>query len=84
MRSTTIAVTGEHGRIIGLMCINFYLNTPLSSVLKDFIFSEQNEEKVLSESFANNIEDVLKKTIEDVQKLIMEDPVIPASKKSAP
>lgn len=34
LRSTTIPIYGENDRIIGLMCINFYMNTPLSDVLK--------------------------------------------------
>ena len=33
LKSTTIALKGENQRIIGLLCINFYLNTPLSELL---------------------------------------------------
>lgn len=33
LRSTTIAIQGEGGRTIGLLCINFYLDTPLSHCL---------------------------------------------------
>ena len=36
LKSTTIAIHGERGRIIGLLCINFYLNTPLSQFLSVF------------------------------------------------
>ena len=33
LKSTTIAVRGEHDRIIGLICINLYLNTSLCDIL---------------------------------------------------
>ena len=36
LRSTTIAIRGGAGRIIGLLCINFYLDTPLSTLLRSF------------------------------------------------
>ncbi|MBC8535841.1 helix-turn-helix transcriptional regulator [Feifania hominis] len=36
LKSTTIAIHGEHERIIGLLCINFYLNTSLSEFLSVF------------------------------------------------
>ena len=29
MKSTTIAIRGQHGRVIGLLCINLYLATPI-------------------------------------------------------
>ena len=33
LKSTTIVIRGEGQRIIGLLCINLYLNTPLMSVI---------------------------------------------------
>lgn len=34
LRSTTVAIRGKDRRIIGVMCINFYLDTPLSDMLQ--------------------------------------------------
>lgn len=34
LRSTTISIRGEGGKVIGLLCINFYLDTPLSRCLE--------------------------------------------------
>jgi predicted transcriptional regulator YheO len=31
--SSTIAIRGEGGRIIGVLCINYYLDTPISDIL---------------------------------------------------
>ena len=36
LRSCTIPITGEKERIIGLICINFYTDVPLSSLLAKF------------------------------------------------
>ena len=41
LRSTTILVRGENHRIIGLLCINFYLNTPIGKFVKDLLFDER-------------------------------------------
>ncbi|MBQ4491578.1 MAG: PAS domain-containing protein [Pyramidobacter sp.] len=35
LHSTTIAIRGENSRIIGLLCMNFYLDTPLSTVIAE-------------------------------------------------
>lgn len=37
LHSTTIAIRGSGDRIIGLLCINFYLDTPLSTLLQAFL-----------------------------------------------
>lgn len=34
LRSCTIAIRGSEQRIIGLLCINFYMDTPLSQLLE--------------------------------------------------
>ena len=36
LKAATIAIQGENRRIIGLLCINFYLNTPFAQVLAAF------------------------------------------------
>ena len=38
LRSCTIPITGEHGRIIGLLCVNFHIRT-----LTVFIISKKKE-----------------------------------------
>ena len=40
LKSATIAIKGEDERIIGLLCINFYLNMPLSQFLSIFEFKD--------------------------------------------
>lgn len=44
LKSATIAIRGENGFPIGLLCINMYLDTPLSSILAALEPSTQLEE----------------------------------------
>ena len=45
LRSTTIAIRSQ-GRIIGLLCINFYMDTPLSELLGLFRTSMESRPEV--------------------------------------
>ena len=49
LKSSTIAVRGKDDRIIGLLCINFYLNTPFLDILESF--SNENRRKYQQENF---------------------------------
>ena len=35
IRSATIPITGENGRMIGLLCINFYQDAPLCTLIEE-------------------------------------------------
>ena len=37
LKSSTIPILGDHQRVIGLLCINFYCDVPLSDFLSGFI-----------------------------------------------
>ena len=65
MKSTTIPITGEADRIIGLLCINFYTNLPLSEVLAKFMPNDSNLH--IAESFSDNIDDVIISALEEAR-----------------
>ena len=52
LKSSTIPIPGENGRIIGILCINLYLDTPLSEILQSLESRKQDMEK---EYFAGEI-----------------------------
>ncbi len=54
-KSTTIAIRGRHGRIIGLLCINLYLSIPFYKMIGTFTQSGS----VKSEHFPSKSEDFL-------------------------
>ena len=53
LKAATIAIRGVGGRIIGLLCINFYLNTPLSHLL-DSLCAPAQQSPAVTETFAEN------------------------------
>ena len=74
VKSTTIAIRGENNRIIGLMCINFFLNSSFLDVISDFYNSDSGmkteKHKFVYESFSDDptqlIVNAIKDSIEEV------------------
>lgn len=79
MKSTTIPITGENNRIIGLLCINFYTNIPLSELLANFTptFSTSSvEDDHIIENFSDNIDDLILAAVEDASNNVIKNPEI--------
>ncbi|MDE7218460.1 MAG: PAS domain-containing protein [Oscillospiraceae bacterium] len=74
MKSTTITIRGEGKRIIGLLCINFYLNTSLADLLDDL--SPRVEESRELENFAGNSNEWILETVGRIKKEVYQDPSI--------
>lgn len=83
IRSTTIGIRGENNRIIGMLCINFYMSTPVSSLLESLGMGyDGGGGRLLPESFSTNIHDMLTQTISSVYADVIGDAAIPASQKT--
>lgn len=80
MKSTTIPITGEADRIIGLLCINFYTNLPLSEVLAKFMPNDSNLH--IAESFSDNIDDVIISALEEARTKVLSNPNISTSNRN--
>jgi predicted transcriptional regulator YheO len=78
LKGTTITIRGENGRIIGLVCINFYLNTPLAGFLKALF---QPDETKVTETFAENMDELLETMTERTRGEVDKDESIRASLK---
>ena len=79
VKSTTIAIKGEGGRIIGLMCMNFYLDIPLSTFLKEYTLPDPSETS--AETFAENAEEVIQKMVSQVSAAVYADKsILPSNK----
>ena len=76
LRSTTIPVRGEKNRIIGFLCINFYLNTPFSEYIRNFIpatAGEADQSVSRQENFSASSVELLEDMVEQIQKEIIAD-----------
>lgn len=70
IKSSTIAIYGENHRIIGLICMNFYLNIPLSVVLSE-VYPECSNPA--PENFTTNVYDTIEKAVYTAQDTIDRD-----------
>lgn len=85
LKSTTIALRGEKNRIIGLLCINFYMNTSFYDFFHGFAAENQNLISKMNdkpEIFASNIDDMIATMFNSVRKEVYDDPNISASNKN--
>ncbi len=53
LKSSTIVIRGTNNKAIGLLCMNFYLNAPLSMILSEFTNNAQGE-KTMDEEFPDD------------------------------
>lgn len=84
LKSTTIAIKGENNRIIGLLCMNFYMNISFYDVVHTFAQKETivTENESISETFASNVDDMILSTLNTVRERIYNDPSISSSNKN--
>jgi len=73
LRSTTIAIKGERGRIIGVMCINFYLDSPFSDVIASMCTVDGKPTASRSENFAENVSETVEKSVVRARQHVMDD-----------
>lgn len=73
LRSTTIVIYGENQRAIGLLCINFYLNTPLYKIVSHLTENALDERPMLTETFVDNAEELLTRVVEQIKEEVEAD-----------
>lgn len=80
LKSTTITIIGENNRIIGLLCINFYINTPFHDVLANFFKQDSIPEPIpRKETFVDNIQELIEESFIEVREEVFNDPDVPAA-----
>ena len=69
LKSSTIPIFGENRRIIGILCINMYLDSPLSEILETL--TDTNGGEPQQEYFAKDTSDSIHRLINDARNQIM-------------
>ena len=82
LKSATIAIRGENERIIGLLCINFYLNMPLASFLSVFAFNKETGPEPQTEIFVDNSNEMLEEAVCQIRKQVAQDRAVRPSLKN--
>lgn len=85
MKSVTNVIVNTQGKAIGMLCINFDIDTPVSSLLKilcdDFSDSLDNPNSD-NEYFATDIHDLLNTSVNQIKHQIQDDDSIPLRQKN--
>lgn len=81
IRSATLPITGENDQIIGLLCINFYMDLPLNTFLNSLI-QVNGEASTIAENFASSTEDLIHSTLETVKNEVMNNASISSSNRN--
>lgn len=68
LRSTTIAIRGNGRRIIGLLCINFYLDTPLSEFMNSFCTASAQKDETYVQDTGEMIRAAVENAIREVDE----------------
>lgn len=84
LKSTTIAIRGENNRIIGLLCMNYYMNISLNDFIQSFVPQNKIEiqARPVTETFASNVDEMILTTLEYVKDEVYNDPTISSSNKN--
>ncbi len=81
-KASTTAILGEHQRIIGLFCINYYLSGSLNAFLHTFVPSSKTEAENISEIFVENTSELMLEALENAKKSVYGNPAISSSNKN--
>ncbi len=74
VRSTTIVIFGENQKAIGLLCVNLYLDSPLSALLRNFSLSSQSD--FVTENFSRDSGELITRALEKVKGEVEADPSV--------
>ena len=76
IRAATLPISGENNRIIGLICINFYMDLPLISLLESW-YRKNNEFNDVSEILSENSNDLISDSLSEAKSLVLRSEGIP-------
>lgn len=69
LKSSTLPVLGENNRVIGILCINLYLDSPLTEMLESLMGTKN--ENMEEEYFASDMSDAIAKAVNDARNQVM-------------
>lgn len=73
LHSCTITIEGENKRVIGLLCINFYLNTPMHKFLGNLFEPAKLMDATPNETFVDTASDLITESINQIRSEVLDD-----------
>lgn len=80
--SSTISVYGENHRIIGLVCINYHVDTPLSETFPVFKMLDMTTNNMINENFAVDVDALIEQAYSEASQQVMSDESISVNLKN--
>jgi predicted transcriptional regulator YheO len=80
VKSATIVIFGEENKPIGLLCINLYMDSPLTSLLQNFSLATPAE--YIAEHFISDSDELIIRSLEKVKAEVMSDDAVSVSQKN--
>ena len=81
LKSTTIAIRGDHSKVIGLLCINMYLNSSFSEVISSFVPGGTLLSLDMREDFTQKPENLIRAAYENEKESVLaDDTILPSNK----
>ncbi|KAF5076642.1 YheO-like PAS domain protein [anaerobic digester metagenome] len=81
-KSSISAIMGDKGNIIGLLCINMYLSSPISDLVHFMTPSESTKQENISETFVENTVELMLHALEEAKKAVYSNLSISSSNKN--
>lgn len=84
LKSCTIPIMGEKNNVIGLFCMNFYLDTPLSDIIQHLFFNlaPQNQSDTMKETFTENVDELIAESLNVAINKVLQDDTISQQNKN--
>jgi predicted transcriptional regulator YheO len=80
VKSTTIVIFGEEEKPIGLLCVNLYMDSPLTSLLQNF--SPVAPAEYIAENFINDSNELIARSLDRAKTEVLADDAVPVSQKN--
>lgn len=81
LKACTIAIKGESDKVIGMLCINFYLNTPVSKLIST-LSAPVSTQPMLLETFGESTSELIEQAVAQARTAVMNDHTITQSLKN--
>ncbi len=82
LKSTTLAIRGEGNKVIGLLCINMYMNVPFIDLMNSYVPDSALNSHSFTETYTQNPDELIESTLEEEKLSVLSDSTILPSNKN--
>lgn len=82
LKSTTLAIRGEGNKVIGLLCINMYMNVPFIDLMNSYVPDSALNSHSFTETYTQNPDELIESTLEEERLSVLSDSTILPSNKN--